>query len=395
MTGTASPAPLPPGGSAPPRLVAVVDVGATAVRMEVAEVSDGRIRTLEDLARPVALGKDTFTSGSIQRATIEECVAILRQFRRVLATYGIGDMRDVRAVATSAVREARNRERFLNRVYMATGIPLECIDDAEMSRLTYLAVSDTLARAGVPRPWSVLVLEVGGGSTEMLLLQDDHVTASETLRLGSLRLRETLETYRAPPQRVRPLLEQSIERAISQMRRTAPRDPQPTMLAMSGDARLAAAQLVPDWPDVPLGVIAPSELEAFTRRLLDLSVDDVVRRYRITYPEAETLGPALLTYCLVSRAFGVERILVPKIHLRTALELEMAGGTRWTEDFAGRWSTPPAHWRASSAPTSATRRTSPGSAACSSTRSGRSTRCPRTRGSCCASPPCCTRSACS
>ena len=75
-----------------PRLFAVIDVGATAVRMEIAELLEsGAIHTIEQVQQAVHLGKDTFTLGRIQQGTIEECVNILKNCRRVMEEYGITD----------------------------------------------------------------------------------------------------------------------------------------------------------------------------------------------------------------------------------------------------------------------------------------------------------------
>ncbi len=331
-----APAPPPRGETEPPRVIGVIDIGATAVRMEIAEVRpEGGTRTIEALSRPVALGKDTFTRGVIPRETTETCVRVLRQFRAVLRGYGIDDPAQVNAVATSAVREARNRDRFLARIQMATGIPVVCIDEVELSRLTYLAARDVLTRGGVPAPWNVMVIEIGGGSTELLLIRQGRVAFSETYRLGSLRMRESLETYRVPPRRSRRLLEQGIDRTVQQMRRSM-EGSVPALLAMSGDVRFAAARLCRHWDEVTLARLRPAALDAFTDRILGMTPDQLVRTYRLAYPDAESVGPALLSCVRIAQAFGAREILVPKTHLRTALELEMAADTIWTSDFCAQ-----------------------------------------------------------
>ncbi|MDZ4200440.1 MAG: exopolyphosphatase, partial [Kiritimatiellia bacterium] len=116
------------------RLIAVIDIGARSVRLEISEIgSGGKIRILDSLSRPVALGKDTFGEGRIRRETTEDVVRVLRSFKSVLAEYGLTDPASVRAVATSAVREAQNREAFLDRIFLATGLTLVCLDEVEMS----------------------------------------------------------------------------------------------------------------------------------------------------------------------------------------------------------------------------------------------------------------------
>ena len=109
----------------------------------------------------------------------------------------------IRVVATSAVREARNRLAFIDRIYIATGLQVEPIDEAEVNRVTYLGVQPLLQAEPALAAARTLVVEVGGGSTEVLVVRGGNVVYANTLRLGSLRLRETLEAYRTPAVKVR------------------------------------------------------------------------------------------------------------------------------------------------------------------------------------------------
>ena len=91
-TSEPAPAEARPAGSAP-RVAAVIDVGSTAIRMEVAELApDGTMRVLDSLQQPVHLGKDSFTKGRILQSTLEECVKILKGYRRVMQEYGVTDV---------------------------------------------------------------------------------------------------------------------------------------------------------------------------------------------------------------------------------------------------------------------------------------------------------------
>src|SRR5206468_3629688 len=113
----------PLASAAPPaRQVAVIDIGTSSVRMAVAEISaTGQVRQLETLAQAVNLGKDAFIRGAISKSTVEECVRVLKSYRRILKEYQIENPAQVRVVATSAVREATNRLAFVDRIYIATG----------------------------------------------------------------------------------------------------------------------------------------------------------------------------------------------------------------------------------------------------------------------------------
>src|SRR6476620_6327460 len=123
--------PLPSQGE----MVAVLDMGASATRLVVIEIAPDRtVRTLEEASRGIQLGRDTFSSGVIRSSTIDAVISALDGFRHVMEEYAVTR---VRAVATSAVREARNVDVFLDRVHRRTGIEFEIINEAEEARLLY------------------------------------------------------------------------------------------------------------------------------------------------------------------------------------------------------------------------------------------------------------------
>src|SRR6266850_6757560 len=129
----------------PSRQVAVIDIGTSSVRMAVAEINAaGLVRQLETLAQAVNLGKDAFIRGAISKGTIEECVRVLKSYRRILKEYQIENPAQVRVVATSAVREATNGLAFVDRIYIATGFQVEPLDAAEVIRITFLGVQPFL-----------------------------------------------------------------------------------------------------------------------------------------------------------------------------------------------------------------------------------------------------------
>ncbi len=313
--------------------VAVIDIGATSIRMAIGEIDqDGTVRTLETLTQAVSLGKDTFSERGIRKSTIEECVRVLKSYRQILAEYQIRHPENTRVVATSAVREARNRLAFIDRVYIATGIEVEPIDEAEVNRVTYLGVQPYLqdkAFAG----GRTIVTEVGGGSTELLLVDHGNVMFADTFRLGSLRLRKSLEGYHAPPDKVRRIMESQIQRMVDEVRERVESDGPINMIGLGGDMRFAAGQLLPDWLADQMTQIPVAALEEFTSHLIGLSDDRIVHRYHLSFPEAETVGPALLTYVRLARAFSLDNILVTDTNLRDGLLQEMAAGQVWTQEF--------------------------------------------------------------
>ena len=155
--------------SAAAELVGVLDMGASAIRLVIAEVGGpGGTRIVEEASRGILLGRDTFSYGALRSQTIDAAIAALEGFREIMDGYGVAR---VRAVATSAVREARNGDMFLDRIRGRTDIAFEIINEAEESRLVFLAIRQALARHAVFKGAWTLLAEVGGGSTSLTLLR--------------------------------------------------------------------------------------------------------------------------------------------------------------------------------------------------------------------------------
>ncbi len=316
------------------RPVAVIDIGATSVRMAIAEINkQGSIRPLESLTQAVTLGKDTFTQRRIRKSSIEECVRVLKSYRRLLAEYGISRPDQMRVVATSAVREALNRLAFLDRIYIATGMVVEPLDEAEVNRITYMGVQPLLQADPKLAASRTAIVEVGGGSTEVLVVRGGTVLFSNTYRLGSLRLLETLEKFDAPLAKQRAIMETQIQRVVEQIREQVPKDPNFQMIAIGGDVRFAANNLLHDWDGTSLGTLTVDTLHEFARQMLRMSDDEVVQRFGTSFPDAETIGPALLSYVLLARGLGVTKVGIASTNLRDGLLQDLALRDVWTADF--------------------------------------------------------------
>ena len=327
--------------SVPYRLIAVIDIGTGAIRMEIAEIKEnGSVNTLEKLSQAVTLGEDTFQKRNIQKTTMEECVRILKSYRRRLDEYQITRDDQIRVVATSAVREADNRLAFTDRIFIATGFEVAPLDEAEVNRITYQGIRPYLTAKPNLDEARTIVTEIGGGTTELLLVQHGDVLFSNNYRLGALRLREMLKGYRVPLSKERTIMENHIERVIQQIVHEVPGDKSIKLVVLGGDVRFALSQLrpedeIPDPTNSPdeLDRIKVSELSKFTDKILQKDEDQLVQNYHLSFTDAETLGPALLAYTKLAEAYQLKHIYVTKANFRDGLLKEMADQKNWSDEF--------------------------------------------------------------
>jgi exopolyphosphatase / guanosine-5'-triphosphate,3'-diphosphate pyrophosphatase len=319
----------------PYHLKGVIDIGSTSIRMVVAQINeDESFQILESLNQSVSIGSDTFTHGQIARSTIEECVKVLRNFSVILAEYHIDLRTAVRAVATSAVREAGNRDEFLDRVYIATQINVEVIEGAEVNRLRYLAIQPLLEQVESLRRNRLVVVEVGGGSTEMIGLEDGRVCYAHTYRMGSYRSREMMDALETTESRKHELLRAEVDSNVRRCKEgIAELRSEGSMLLMGGDARFAATQLLKEWDFSGIAEIKVTELTKLANSIMKLAVDQVVTQYMLAFEEALALGPALEIYARLAKGFGLKKVLVCGLSLRDGLIFEAAHGNVWTDVF--------------------------------------------------------------
>ena len=163
---------------------AAIDIGSNSLRMEVAEVVPGAPGRILASAREVTrLGESVFRTGKVSPDAIALVCKVLsgmaQQYRKL-------DVIGVRAVATSAIRDASNQDEFLARASEAIAAPVETISGQEESRLIHLGVQSSWPH----RKQSVLLIDVGGGSAEVIHSENGHLREAVSKPLGAVRLTE-------------------------------------------------------------------------------------------------------------------------------------------------------------------------------------------------------------
>ena len=170
----------PPQAAIP---VAAIDIGTNSFHLVVARpAGNNRFEILARDKEVVRLGSGSGDMKELHSDAIDRGVEALGRFRRVADTFGA----EVHAVATSAVREAENREEFLEAALAKANVKIEVISGVEEARLIHLGV----LQAVPVFDQQVLVIDIGGGSTEFIVGRGEDVLAARSLKVGAIRLTE-------------------------------------------------------------------------------------------------------------------------------------------------------------------------------------------------------------
>ena len=172
---------------------AVVDLGSNSFRLVVFSAGDGWWRRTDEIHEAVRIGEGADATGALQPEPMERAIRTIELFAHFVRATGLA-ADDVDAVATSAIRAASNRDEFLERA-RACGLPIRVLSEEDEARAGYLAaVNSTSLRDGA-------VLDLGGGSLQLVRVEDRHARDVRSWRLGAVRMTERFLADGEPAQK--------------------------------------------------------------------------------------------------------------------------------------------------------------------------------------------------
>ncbi len=194
---------------------AAIDIGSNSLRLLIAEVdSGGAIREVAGDREVTRLGESVFRDGRVSEAALSEVAGVLRRFSEAIRK---NDCIGVRAVATSAIRDTANQAIFLERASTVVGSPVEIISGLEEARLIHLGVQRRMGATAE----KILILDVGGGSAEVILAEHGARKEAFSKPLGAVRLREMFLRHDPPLpvelQRMNQYIEQKLEPCVRRL----------------------------------------------------------------------------------------------------------------------------------------------------------------------------------
>ena len=313
--------------------VAVVEIGSTGIRLIVAEISGGGLWNILDRAgKPVALGRDVFNSGKVSRDSLAECLSVLRNYKEFLAGWGIADS-DIHVIGTSALRVARNRDLFVDRVHQETGFQLSIVEGIEENRLMYLAVRFAL-KNDLPLFWRAnsMILEIGGGSTEIMLLRRGQMVAAHSLRMGTILIDQALQ-YGSSWLDDR-YLNESLRNTADRLNAEMDLGHIRTFVVAGADARISASQIGKQLNE-HCSTISREEFFAFVEKIQNYTVEECMERLQLSFADARIFIPGVLVYRFLLKKTGASQIVVPNVSIREGLLIDLSLGVDSTlqEDF--------------------------------------------------------------
>ena len=214
-------------------IFAAIDCGTNAIRLLIAHVDSDHVTDLVREMRTVRLGEGVDTTGEFSIKALERTFIAAREYAELLRQY---DVKKIRFIATSASRDVTNRDVFVAGVKEVLGVEPEVISGTQEAELSYRG-----ALSGLDVEGSVLVADIGGGSTEFVTAMTDGSLVSRSLNIGCVRMTERYLHSDPPTQREIHDTVSDIDKEIEFIKRTIPIDSGTTFIGLAGSVTTVAA----------------------------------------------------------------------------------------------------------------------------------------------------------
>ena len=199
------------------RTFAAIDVGSFELSMKIFEFSGkNNMREIDCISRRLDLGSDTYATGKISNEKVSELCRTLREFKMVMDSYKV---EAYRAYGTSAIRESENAMILLDRIEQWTGIRVEVLSNSEQRFLHYKSIASMGETYRKIIEQKTAIVDIGGGSIQLSLFENDTLISTQNLRLGVLRLQEMIHHLNAKPGQVEALVEEMASPQLSSFKK--------------------------------------------------------------------------------------------------------------------------------------------------------------------------------
>jgi len=294
------------------RNLAAIDIGSNAIRMVIAERTHHEMKILKKFRFPIRLGADVFEKGKISGKNLKEAARTFGQFQELCREYHV---RRLKAVGTSALREATNQKQFVELIRRKSSIHIEVIDGVEEAKLIHLAVKNELDLD----LHQALLIDIGGGSMEVSFSENSLMTATQSFPFGTVRTLELMKKRKASEGQMSSVMSEYVN-PLNHFLASQPGIKKLEFAVGTGGNLETIGKLKP----LLLGrnaktFLSLDELNQIIEIILKTPQKERIAKWNIRPDRADVILPAALVVQLVLQKAGVTKMLIPYVGLKDGL----------------------------------------------------------------------------
>lgn len=305
---------------------AAIDIGSNTLRLVVARCSATDMTILETDEALVRIGESVNATGLISSEKQEHTISVLQQFKALAEKHSA---QPILAIATEAICQAKNREQFLQAIKQATDINVQCIDGDVESTLTFYGATYALSK-DADSPKQVAVMDIGGGSTELVFAKDLNIYWHTSLPFGSGWLYDRYLVGDPPTKDDQATARSFLHTYLAGLNaKTFP----PILFATGGSANtLLALSKRAFGLDEDLTVLTHDDLLRCEGLLWTMTAEEIARRYQVDHKRARMISAGILILLVILDMSGLKELHISPYGIREGLVIAYArDGDDWLQ----------------------------------------------------------------
>jgi exopolyphosphatase/guanosine-5'-triphosphate,3'-diphosphate pyrophosphatase len=283
--------------------IAAIDIGSNAIRLQIArvtnEIGEEPFKKIEFVRIPIRLGDDAFTDGKISKEKREVFYKAIHSFALLMDVY---EVESYMACATSALREAKNGSRIVERVFEKSGLKIEIINGKRESELILKSIKQHLEPGK-----SYLTIDVGGGSTEMTVIKNKKAYDSVSFDVGTIRLLDNAVKKNTWDQ-----IEAYVKGHVKDFKNAE-------AIATSGTINKIAMIINPSTDPH----ITTAQLDYFYKDVKKLSMIERIEKYKLNPDRADVIAPSASIYLKILGWGNIDKMHAPSAGLKDGILYEL------------------------------------------------------------------------
>lgn len=265
----------------------VIDIGSSTTKLLIGERHGEDVRMIESLKNAVPLGRHAFLKARIPQTIINQTASVLQKYKETLKEY---DVSDVTVIATTAVREARNQDIFLDTVLRKTGFKIDVLNVGDVVYYIDYFLSHKLKKTYPVDEKNLLIAELGAGSLDMSVMEKGLTLVNIGFPVGTLRLSQFMEHLDGSMQEIHEATEEYIENEILFLKKNNPSLKIDDIILIDENYSVFIQNILPNKRrDSDFFKFKSSEAQEFLLRLRQMNPEEIARTYNVPPDVATTI----------------------------------------------------------------------------------------------------------
>ena len=292
------------------KTIAAIDLGSNALRAVIARKNGNQLEIIKNFREPLRLGEDVFNTGVISEDKMKRTEEAFIKLFHIFTEYNVTD---ARALATSAMRDSKNGALLAQRIAHSTGIEIETIKGNEEARVIFNAVKSQINL----KKKNALLMDIGGGSTELIIVRDEEILGVESFNVGTVRLlkleQEALEKE----------ISFQMEKMISFIKKHTRLKDLDLFIGTGGNLRRIGKIRKKILGRSTSELALFQEIHHMEEAILSMSYVDRIRRLELDQNRADVILPAIMLTHHLMQKLKMDKIYLPKVGLKEGIILSM------------------------------------------------------------------------